>query len=143
MTNYEHYKDDDEFNKICMCDSVAVDRNTNCVVLCTATQCENCLFNGESDYCCKARLEWLNSEYIEPKVEEKIDWSKVEVDACVLVKDRDDDEWNKRHFAEYKKCETDGKYKVHTYSSGFSSWTCNNKNTVAWEMAQLIEIENK
>ena len=48
---------------------------------------------------------------------EVIDWTKVEVDAPIWVKDREDDCWIPRYFAEYK----DGV--VYTWTNGKTSHT--------------------
>ena len=40
---------------------------------------------------------WLLEEYEEPEV----DWSKVEVDTPILVRDFEGSDWFRRHFAKY------------------------------------------
>ena len=70
---------------------------------------------------------WLDEEYQEPKV----DWSKVNVDDPILVRDGDDEEWNRAHFA----CYEDGK--VHAWSGGKTSWTAS--SYMHWEQAKLAE----
>lgn len=70
---------------------------------------------------------WLDEEYQEPEV----DWSKVNVDDPILVRDNDDEEWNQAHFA----CYEDGK--VHAWSGGKTSWTA--KNYLYWMQAKLAE----
>lgn len=70
---------------------------------------------------------WLDEEYQEPKV----DWSKVNVDDPILVRDGDDEEWNRAHFACYK----DGK--VHAWSGGKTSWTAS--SYMYWQQAKLAE----
>ena len=45
------------------------------------------------------------------------DWSKVEVDTKILVRDWDNSEWIPRHFAIYKNG------RVHTWNSGHTSFT--------------------
>ena len=70
---------------------------------------------------------WLDEEYQEPEV----DWSKVENDDLILVRDGDDEEWNRAHFACYK----DGK--VHAWSGGKTSWTAS--SYMHWEQAKLAE----
>ena len=67
-------------------------------------------------------------EYEEPKV----DWSQVEVDTPILVRDSEYGEWFKRHFAEYKNG------KVYTWDNGYTSWTaCGDMG--AWNYAKLAE----
>lgn len=70
---------------------------------------------------------WLDEEYQEPEV----DWSKVNVDDLILVRDGDDEEWNRAHFA----CYEDGK--VHAWSGGKTSWTAS--SYMHWEQAKLAE----
>lgn len=72
---------------------------------------------------------WLDEEYEEPEV----DWSKVENDDPILVRDGDDEEWNRAHFACYK----DGK--VHAWSGGKTSWTAS--SYMHWMQAKLAELQ--
>ena len=73
-------------------------------------------------------------EYKEPET----DWSKVEVDTPILVRNYEDTEstavvWLKRYFAEYK----DGL--VYTWTNGRTSW--NEDCTNGWKYAKLAEDE--
>lgn len=65
-----------------------------------------------------------------------IDWSKVEVDTPILVKNYEDEPWIRRYFAKYE----DGL--VYAWSIGRTSWTA---NTVAhmtkYYYAKLAEDE--
>lgn len=70
---------------------------------------------------------WLDEEYQEPEV----DWSKVNVDDPILVRDGDDEKWNRAHFA----CYEDGK--VHAWSGGKTSWTAS--SYMYWQQAKLAE----
>ena len=70
---------------------------------------------------------WLDEEYQEPEV----DWSKVKNNDPILVRDGDDEEWNRAHFACYK----DGK--VHGWSGGKTSWTAS--SYMHWMQAKLAE----
>ena len=75
---------------------------------------------------------WLLEEYEEPEV----DWSKVEVDTPILVREFVNGEWQKRHFAKYE----DGV--VYTWSGGYTSWTTTYADTMmAWKYAKLAEGE--
>ena len=85
----------------------------------------------ESD-CTKCRMLqaiWLLEDYKEPEV----DWSKVEVDTPILVRDGEDEEWNKQHFAE-----CDGKV-VCAWRGGKTSWT--EDCVMGWNYAKLAETE--
>lgn len=70
---------------------------------------------------------WLEEEY----QEQVVDWSKVENDDLILVRDGDDEKWNRAHFA----CYEDGK--VHAWSGGKTSWTAS--SYMYWEQAKLAE----
>lgn len=66
-----------------------------------------------------------------------IDWSKVEVDTPVLVKDFPDEEWQRRYFARYE----DGK--VYAWDCGLTSWSLGDEQrTAAWNYAKLAEVDN-
>lgn len=52
-----------------------------------------------------------------------VDWSKVEVDTPIFVRNRIEDVWNCRYFAKYE----DGK--VYTWCDGRTSWS----NVIAYE----------
>ena len=62
---------------------------------------------------------WLLKEYEESKEPEEpeIDWSKIEVDTPVLVKDRENEEWKKRHLAKYEHG------RVYVWNNGSTSWS--------------------
>ena len=61
-----------------------------------------------------------------------IDWSKVEVDTPILVRD-DGCVWARRYFAEYKNG------KVRTYFNGATSWSSDGR-LGSWECAKLAEV---
>ena len=65
---------------------------------------------------------------------EKVDWAKVSVDTKVLVRNSKDEEWQRKHFAEYKNG------KVFTYDYG-TSW--NTSLITTWEYAKLAEKPKK
>ena len=92
---------------------------------------ENCCGIG-CERCAMLTALWLDEEYTEPG----IDWSKVEVDTPILVRDNEDDYWHKFHFAECK----DGE--VYAWIGGGTSWTSD--DSCAWKYAKLAEgKENK
>lgn len=80
---------------------------------------------------------WLTD--IEP-IKKPVDWSKIKVDAKVIVWDNQGIGKAKRHFAKYE-CG-----QVYTYPDGLSSWTVDSVNNCcipkAWDNAELIEDEN-
>ena len=65
--------------------------------------------------------------------ESKVDWSKVEVDTPILVKQGKNGEWLERHFAKY---ENGG---VYAWGDGQTSWTGEDK--IKWKYAKLAENE--
>ena len=89
----------------------------------------------ESD-CTKCRMlqaMWLLEDYKEPEV----DWSKVEVDTPILVKEYEESKWTKRYFAKYE----DGV--IYAWNNGVTSWTANDDECViAWSFAKLAETED-
>ena len=64
-------------------------------------------------------------------IEDKIDWNKVEVDTKVLVRNKTDDNWLKRHFAKYEYG------KVYVFKNGRTSW--NNEGITHWQETKLWE----
>ena len=76
------------------------------------------------------------SEIINLEFEEVIDWSKIPVDAKVLVSE-DGKEWSKRHFAEY----VDGK--VYCFNNGLTSFTIDvsiySSRTTFWKYCKLYQ----
>ena len=74
---------------------------------------------------------WLLEDYEEPEV----DWSKVEVDTPILVKDHEDGEWLKRYFAKYE-----DEY-IYAWGNGCTSWNADNMYT--WSYTKLAESEKE
>ena len=71
---------------------------------------------------------WLFEEYEKPEV----DWSKVEVDTPILVRDNENTEWIKRHFAKYENGD------VYAWRDARTSWTANGEKLI-WKYAKLLE----
>lgn len=64
-----------------------------------------------------------------------VDWSKVKVDTPILVKQYEQDEWEKRHFAYFK----DGK--VCAWLCGATSWSADYEgDTTDWNFVKLAEV---
>lgn len=92
--------------------------------------CDECLFNNHSFSCSYDAINWLFSEYKEPKV----DWSKVKVDTPILVTSSEDAIYLKRYFAKFENG------KVYAWKYGATSWTANNEYAVSsWKYAKLAE----
>ena len=83
----------------------------------------------DCDQCSMLKLIWLLEEYEEPEV----DWSRVEVDTPILVKNREDDMWREMHFAKYKN------RNVYAWSDGQTSWSA--YDMMVWRYAKLAESE--
>lgn len=126
MTNKEKYYDK-IMDCIMECTSMAVDKDTNELMSCAKITCSQCKFNKKGMACITEKLKWLNEEYIESKSE--TDWSKVEVDTPILIRDRKTDPWEVMYFAKYE----DGK--VWCWSDGRTSYTT--KSVCDWEFAKL------
>lgn len=82
-------------------------------------------------YCNLLKIVWLLEDYKEPET----DLSKVEVDTPILVRQTEDGEWLRRHFAKYE-----GGI-VYTWKDSRTSWT--ETNMLAWNYAKLAESEEE
>ena len=103
-------------------------------VPCESMKCSECGFYSTNYSCTHNVCEWLNSEYVDPPV----DWSKVEVDTPILVKDYKADTWERRYFAKYENG------KVYTWLGGATSWSTSGTDDdymSDWKFAKLAEIE--
>lgn len=98
---------------------------------CGRTDCDECDF-GDSFICMAKAMEWANSEYVEPPV----DWSKVAVDTPILVRDHENCEWTRRHFAKIKNGT------VFAWRGGTTSWSEDDEETIPWKYAKLAESED-
>lgn len=80
------------------------------------------------------QLLWLLEDYKEPET----DWSKVEVDTPILVRDFEDEVWERRYFAKYE----DGI--VYTWKDALTSWTVlYDEDVTGWKYAKLAESEEE
>ena len=77
---------------------------------------------------------WLLQDYKEPE-EPEVDWSKVAVDTPILVRQGEDGEWIRRHFAKYE-----GGI-VYTWKDSRTSWT--EDSMTGWKQAKLAESEDE
>ncbi len=99
------------------------------IVRCGNVPCEGCLFYNEAASCSPSKEQWLKEEYTEPEV----DWSKVEIDTPILVRDHEARRWCVRHFAEFKNGN------VYAWEAGCTSWTAVQGGMVPWQQAKLAE----
>ena len=127
MKNYEKYADEiRECNSHNFCDDFIrpyILKSDNCNGLgCT--------------HCHTLQAIWLLKDYEEseePK-EPEVDWSKVEVDTPILVRNSEDGEWLGRYFATYENGA------VYAWDSGFTSWsTYGPKDISRWKYAKLAK----
>ena len=93
----------------------------------------------KSEYCdldctrCRMlQVIWLLEDYEEPEV----DWSKVEVDTPILVRDFEESDWFRRHFAKYENGT------VYAWDGGDTSWSGGDIMT-EWKYAKLAESEEE
>lgn len=128
MKNYEKYADEiREYNG----DSICTDFIEPYILKSINAKC----INTGCVKCHLYRTIWLLEDYKEPK-EPETDWSKVEVDTPILVRDTEDEEWLRGYFAKYED------EKVYAWSGGRTSWTAHNMTT-AWTHAKLAETEEE
>ena len=127
MLNIEKYRD--ELIKMGVIDTKEIAIRDGKPSLCCfgCCRCDNL---SEED-CRKQTEDWLFSEYKEPEV----DWSKVKVDTPILVRDDEDGEWQKRHFARFKNG------KVYAWHDGLTSWSAIGECERSWKYAKLAESE--
>lgn len=86
------------------------------------------------EQCALIQMLWLLEEYEEPE-EPEVDWNTVEVDTPILVRNRDDEPWHKRYFAEYENGT------VYAWVNGTTSWS--GEATTNWKYAKLAEVEDE
>ena len=120
MKNYERYTDEiREYKGINICSEFIKPH---------ILEADNC--NGiDCQRCAMIQMIWLLEDYKEPPV----DWSKVEVDTPILVRQTKDGEWLRRHFAKYE-----GGI-VYTWKDSHTSWT--EDCMTGWDYGKLAESE--
>lgn len=128
MLNIEYYKD--ELKEIII-RNIGIDSITGKPKMCDELFCLDCVFKDQ-DACSPKKVEqWLQSEHVE-----QVDWSKVEVDTPILVRNTEKEEWQKRHFARFKNG------KVYAWYDGLTSWSTAGEDDVNfWKYAKLAESE--
>mgnify|MGYP003443738311 FL=1 len=125
MKNYEKYADEIREYRGCeFCEAFIIPN---------ILKSDNCA--GMTCYKCRMlQMLWLLEDYEEPEV----DWSKVEVDTPILVRDNEDDKWLKRHFAKYENG------RVYVWTLERTSWTTlDDKCVMDWNYAKLAEDKKK
>lgn len=124
MKNYEKYADEIKGYKG---DSICADFVEPYILKSINAKCTNisCV------KCHLYRTIWLMKEYEEPET----DWSKVEVDTPILVRQGKTGNWLERHFAKYENGN------VYAWVDGQTSWTGADK--IKWKYAKLAEGEKE
>ena len=75
---------------------------------------------------------FVASNILEMEFEEVINWSTVEIDTPIYVRNVEDMEWVPRHFAKYENC------KVYAWLDGQTSHSVNDNTEIfEWEYARL------
>lgn len=128
MTNKEFYRDE-IFEIACEGHRIAV-VNGEPVGCDDLPSCDNCDFSHSTHRCKSDFFEWLEKEHEEPEF-----WSTVPVDAKILVRNYEDDEWKPRHFASFKGGD------VYAWAHGCTSHT--SKTPICWEYAKLAKETNR
>ena len=95
--------------------------------------------NGLTSHDTSRMMEWKYAKLVESEEERKeleVDWSKVEVDTPIRVRQTEDEdkEWGRRHFAKYENG------KVYAWGEGYTSWSSEG-HMVIWNYAKLAESE--
>ena len=122
MKNYEKYADEiREYKDYNFCGDFVVPHILKSRS-CGNTNCEQCKM---------LQTIWLMEEYEEPEV----DWSKVKVDTPIMVRDSENTEWVKKHFAKVENGV------VYAWNNGKTSWTT--EGMVDWKYAKLAEDEKE
>ena len=122
MKNFEKYEDEvRRFKDGNFCEEFVIPR---------ILKSDSCAYLSCSD-CGRRQMLWFIEEYEEPEV----DWSQVEVDTPILVRDSENTEWVKKHFAKVE----DGV--VCAWNNGKTSWTT--EGMVDWKYAKLAEDEKE
>ena len=88
---------------------------------------DNCAGIG-CEHCHMLQMIWLLEEY-------EVDWSKVEVDTPILVKECEHGKWLKRYFAKYENGT------VYAWNGGCTSFS--ESAWTAWNYAKLAEGEEE
>ena len=118
--------------------AVAVHKERLEPMVCFKDVCNDCLNCGENGRCKKdkeAITKWMNEEYIDPA--ERIDWAKIAIDTPILVRDKEDELWQRGHFAGLSN--EDG---VFVFPDGKTSFTADKREDVhvAYKHARLAEV---
>ena len=107
--------------------------------LCVGIKCNDCPFSFGDDCIVDKGNEYNKTLEVIKAVmdyEIPIDWSKVEVDTPILVRNYDREVWYKRYFAKYKN------NTVYAFNQGATSWTAEG-GVCKWVFAKLANTESE
>lgn len=126
MKNYEKYADEIRgYNG----DSICTDFIEPYILKSINAKC----INTSCPKCYLYRTIWLLEDYKEPE-EPEVDWNKVEVDTPILVRDTEDEQWERRYFAKYEN------KTIYAWDVGRTSWS--GESVTEWEHAKLAETKS-
>ena len=128
MKNYKKYADEiKNYNGNNFCKDFVINR------IIKADKCEE----KDCNKCLLLQFLWLMEEYEKPE-EPEVDWNKIGTDARVLVRDYEDEQWERRYFAKYENGI------IYAWSDGCTSWTAINQNDITeWKLAKLAGEGNE
>ena len=137
MENQKYYEKEILHIAVTGC-AVAVNKDTYVPMTCSKDMCEHCINHKENGRCDKEKtaiLTWMKEEYIDPA--ERIDWAKIAIDTPILVRDKEDELWQRGHFAGLSN--EDG---VFVFPDGKTSFTADKREDVhvAYKHARLAEV---
>ena len=98
---------------------------------CRNVPCSECIFHYMDANCIEGRKQWLEEEYNE--------WENTEVDTRILVRDKECNPWEHRHFHKYEKG------KVYAFVGGRTSFTVDGYPNISnpWKHAKLYNEESE
>lgn len=103
---------------------------------CAHSSCHSCIFHDKkfvSD-CTGRYQEWLEKEY---KPEDYVDWSKVDIDTPVFVRDSEDEDWIPRHFYKFENG------LLYAFQEGKTSFTSYELSCMNWKHMKLAKHMKK
>lgn len=122
---------------------IALEHSTVCIKTngnlcqCGEVPCGYCMLHKRANSCADAFKRWCDSEYKEPG----IDWENVPVDTPVLVRNKRNENPQRRHF---KRVNPNAKFlNYETFPDGKTSWTNNGYTAENWVCCELAREEDK
>lgn len=137
MENQKYYEKEILHIAVTGC-AVAVNKDTYAPMTCSKDMCEHCINHKENGRCDKEKtaiLTWMKEEYIDPA--ERIDWDKIAIDTPILVRNKEDEIWQRGHFAGLS-----NERGVFIFPNGKTSFTADKREDVyvAYKHARLAEV---